>query len=439
MNTVCAVSTPHGKGGISVIRISGKDAIRITSAVTESKKSIEEAESHTVIFAKAVHDGKYIDECLVSVFREPNSFTGEDVCEISCHGSIISVSRIMEALIENGASPAGKGEFTKRAFMNGKMSLTQAEAVSDIIEAKTDSALYAAVNRLEGGISKPIQETREILLDILAQTAADGDFPEEDIEIISKETLYNELKKAEMSLSDLKDSAKCGIALNNGIICAICGIPNTGKSSILNALLDKKKAIVTDVAGTTRDVVEDWTDIEGIPVKLGDTAGIRESGDKVEKIGIEMSYNYIKNADICVFVTEAGRNLTDEEIKISKEIKCPCIYVGNKTDLKRETRDDFLGVSAINGNNIEVLKKKIAEIAGGGISKAMISNERQLEAVIKALKSVKRAIKSMEDGFFSDIVSIDIEEAVASLGEAEGISVNQETVNRVFEKFCIGK
>lgn len=439
MDTVCAVSTPRGKGGISVIRVSGKAAIDITASIFRSKKNIKDALSHTVTYGICENNGKDIDECLVTVFREPNSFTGENVCEISCHGGMLSTERIMEALIEHGASPAGRGEFTKRAFMNGKMSLTQAEAVNDIIEAKTDSALWAAVNRLEGGITKPIISVREKLLDLLAAIQVSSDFPEDDIDDFAGGDLLKQLSEIENELLTLKNSAKRGAALNNGIVCAICGIPNTGKSSLLNALILKNKAIVTDIAGTTRDVVEEWIDIEGIPVKLGDTAGIRESGDKIESIGIEMSVEYIKNSDICIFVTEAGREINDEEKKILENINVPFIKVGNKTDIKPETRDNFIGISAKKNIGIEKLKKEISHIIGDEQPKAMIANERQFDAVMKALKAVRRAIKGINEGFFSDLASIDVQDAVSALGEAEGISVNQETVNRIFEKFCLGK
>ncbi len=439
MDTVCAVSTPRGKGGISVIRVSGKDAIDITASIFRSKKDIRNAATHTVTFGVCENNGHEIDQCLVTVFREPESFTGENVCEISCHGSVISVERIIDALIENGASPAGRGEFTKRAFMNGKMSLTQAEAVNDIINAKTDGALWAAVNRIEGGIAKPIIEIREELLELLAAIQVSTDFPEDDIDAFAGGELSEKLENIKSKLEKLKSTARRGEALNNGIICAICGIPNTGKSSLLNALLEKRKAIVTDTAGTTRDVVEEWIDIEGIPVKIGDTAGIRESSDNIESMGIEMSVEYIKNADICIFVTEAGRELTKEEEKIISEINVPYLKVGNKTDIHEEKRSDYIGISAKKSIGIEELKKKISALAGDEEPSGLIANERQFEAVVKALSAVKRAIKGIEDGFFSDLASIDIQEAVGHLGEAEGISVNQETVNKIFEKFCLGK
>ncbi len=438
--TICALSTPYGRGGIAVIRVSGEAAIEKTAAIFKSKKSITEAASHTVTFGRIICDGAVIDEGLATVFRAPNSFTGENVCEISVHGGIVGVNRIIDALIGQGCSMAEPGEFTKRAFMNGKMSLTQAEAVKDIIDAGTDGALWAAVNRLEGGITKPICEIREQLLRLLAAIQVSSDFPEDDIEDFSGEKITDSLNAALTRLNALKSTSRRGEALRNGVSCAICGIPNTGKSSLLNALYEKQKAIVSNTAGTTRDVVEAWIDVEGVPVRLGDTAGIRESSDSIEKIGVEMSLDYIKEADICIFLTEAGRKLTPEEEEILGKIHCPVIKAANKCDIKPDGRENYIPISAQNNIGIDEIRRLIAKRLGimdcGG---AVIANRRQLEAVTRASEAVERALRSVEDGFFSDLAAIDVGEAVAALGEAEGMSINDETVNKIFEEFCLGK
>ena len=438
--TICALSTPYGRGGIAVVRVSGSKALEITSKIFMSKKPLGQAASHTVTFGRIVDGEIQLDQALVTVFRSPNSFTGEDVCEISCHGGTVVVNKIIDLLIEKGCEMAQPGEFTKRAFMNGKLSLTEAEAVKDVIDARTDGALWAAVNRLEGGITGPICEMREKLLHLLAAIQVASDFPEEDVEDFSGSDLYADLDKIYDELGKLKNSARRGEALREGITCAICGIPNTGKSSLLNALYEREKAIVTDLAGTTRDVVEAWIDLEGIPVKLGDTAGIRESGDRVEKIGVEMSLDYIRQADICLFVTEAGRTLTPDEEEILSSIKCPIIKIANKIDKNNDIQNNYIGISAKENIGIDKIKEEIIMTLGlmatGG---SVIANRRQLQAVVRAMEAVGRAKNSVENGFYSDLAAIDVREAVEALGEAEGLSVNQETVNKIFEEFCLGK
>ncbi len=438
--TVCALSTPYGRGGIAMIRVSGPDAVDITSKIFYSKRPLKDAASHTVTFGRIRNGENTVDQVLVTLFRGPGSFTGEDVCEISCHGGMVIVNNIIDLLTENGCAMAMPGEFTKRAFLNGKLSLTEAEAVKDVIDARTDGALWAAVNRLEGGISEPITEIREKLLKLLASVQAATDFPEDDVETFTGTPLDAELKKIEEELNILKSSARRGEALREGLSCAICGLPNTGKSSLLNALYERDRAIVTDIAGTTRDVVEAWIDVDGIPLRLGDTAGIRETGDAVERLGVEQSLSYIRQADICLFVTEAGRPLTTEEEGILASVTCPVIKLANKTDINEDVPDGYIGVSAKNKIGMENVKRAIVEALGlsssGG---AMIANRRQLEAVTRAARAVGRALGSLNSGFYDDLAAIDMREAVEALGEAEGLTVDQETVNKIFEEFCLGK
>ncbi len=439
MSTICALSTPYGRGGIAVIRVSGERAVELTAEVFRSKKSLLTAQSHTVTFGKTVDESGVIDECLVTVFRAPRSFTGENVCEISCHGGMVGVNRIIDALISRGCVLAQPGEFTKRAFMNGKLSLTQAEAVKDIIDARTDGALWAAVNRLEGGISKPINEIRDELVKLLAAIQVSADFPDDDVEDFAGGALSEKINGMIGRLRRLSGSFRRGEALRNGVFCVICGVPNTGKSSLLNAIYGRERAIVTPEAGTTRDLVEVWTDIEGVPVRLGDTAGIRQAGG-VEEIGVRLSLSSIKEADICVFVTEAGRPLTPEEEDILASIPCALIKAANKCDLARDGRDDYFKISAKTGFGVEELRGEIVRRLGlmdGG--SAPIANRRQLEAVTRAAEALERAAASLGDGFYSDLAAVDIADAIAALGEAEGLSLNQEVVDKIFEDFCLGK
>lgn len=438
--TICALSTPYGRGGIAVIRVSGPEAAEFTEKIFKSKKPLSEAASHTVTFGKLVWEGQVLDEALVTLFRAPRSFTGENVCEISCHGGTVVVNRVIDALLGAGCVLAEPGEFTKRAFMNGKLSLTQAEAVKDIIDARTDGALWAAVNRLEGGISAPIRKIRGELLHLLASIQAASDFPEDDIEDFSGGDVAAELSETLSELVRLKNTSRRGEALRDGVFCVICGIPNTGKSSLLNALCGRERAIVNTAAGTTRDVIDVWTDIEGIPVRLSDTAGIRESGDSIEREGVRLSRDSIRAADICIFLTEAGRPLTSEEEDLLASIPCAVIKAANKCDLNGETREGYIPISAKNNTGIEALRSAIiAELGLMNSGGAVIANRRQREAVGRAAAAVERALAALAEGFYGDIAAIDIADAVSALGEAEGMTVSDEVVDEIFREFCLGK
>lgn len=441
MDTICAVATPRGKGGISVIRVSGDDAFKITGKIFKSKKDIEKAEGYTILYGSIYDGNTKIDEVLVSVFRAPKSFTGENICEISCHGGVLVTETILDLLIKNGAYLADKGEFTKRAFMNGKMSLTQAEAVHDIIEAKTKKGAEAAVNRLNGSLTEKIVEIRDNIVKLLAMIQVSTDFPDEDIDAFADGSLDNLLTDYENELTKLLNSAKRGIYLSNGAKCAIVGIPNAGKSSLLNALLEEDKAIVTHIPGTTRDVVEGQCEIGGVLVNFSDTAGIRDTDDEIEKIGVNKAKNLIEDSDFVVFVTECGRelNIEEQEILALTENKNR-ILVLNKSDEKDENREGYITISAKEGTGIDILKNKIGEfLCENDENSTMIANERQRNAVYSALESVKRAKETLDEGFYSDLTVIDISLAAEALGEAEGMSINDEVVDRIFMEFCLGK
>ena len=441
MDTICAIATPRGKGGISVIRVSGDDAFKITKKIFKSKKDIEKAEGYTILYGFITDGENKVDEVLVSVFRAPKSFTGENVCEISCHGGVLVTETILDLLIKNGAFLADKGEFTKRAFMNGKMSLTQAEAIHDIIEAKTKKGIDAAVNRLGGSLTEKIVKIRDNIIKLLAMIQVSTDFPEEDIDAFADGSLIELLNEYEADLTKLLNSAKRGIYLSNGAKCAIVGIPNAGKSSLLNALVEEEKAIVTHIPGTTRDVVEGKCEIGGVLVNFSDTAGIRETEDEIEKIGVNKAKKLIDDSDFVVFVTECGRKLTkeEEEILALTEGK-KRILVLNKSDEAEELREGYITISAKEGFGIDELKKKMSEfLYENDENSAMLANERQRNAVFTALEAVKRAKSTLQEGFYSDLTVIDISLAAEALGEAEGMSVNDEVVDRIFMEFCLGK
>ncbi len=441
MDTICAIATPRGKGGISVIRVSGPEAFTITKKVFSSKKDIEKVEGYTIVYGNIEDRGEKVDEVLVSVFRAPKSFTGENVCEISCHGGVIVTERILGLLIDAGCALADRGEFTKRAYMNGKMSLTQAEAVHDIIEAKTKKGASLAINNLNGALTEKIKPLRDDIVKSLAMVQVSTDFPDEDIDSFQDGTLLEILDGFEMRLKELSDTANRGIYLSNGAKCAIVGMPNAGKSSLLNCLLEEEKAIVTHIPGTTRDVIEGKCDIDGVMVNFLDTAGIRETDDIIEKIGVDKSKKMIDESDFVIFVTESGRDLTDEEKEIYSLVKDKkTICVLNKSDKCDEERDGFITISAKTGAGVTILKNKISELLDKGVeSDAMIANERQREAVINASNSIKKAKETLKNGDFSDLAAIDMMYAAQSLGEADGQSINDEVVDRIFRDFCLGK
>jgi tRNA modification GTPase len=435
------VSTPRGTGGIAVIRVSGPDAFKITKKIFISKKDIEKAEGYTILFGHISDGEKKIDDVLVSVFRAPKSFTGENICEISCHGGVVVSQRILDLLVKNGAEYALPGEFTKRAFMNGKMSLTQAEAVHDIISAETISAADAAIDRISGGLSEKILTLRDKIIKLLAMIQVSTDFPDEDIDSFAGGKLDDILTECINELDELLKSAVRGIFLTKGASCVIAGLPNTGKSSLLNALLEEDKAIVTDIPGTTRDSVEGRCQIGGVTVNFQDTAGIRETEDIVEKMGVNKSKELIKKADFVIFLTESGRCLTKEENEILDEIGSKtCIKVLNKCDVISEKRDGYISISAKNSDGIDCVKKRIEEIVQSGDEcRGLIANERQRSSILSASNALKRAKKTLDDGFYSDLAVIDISECASDLGEAEGMSVNDEVIDRIFKDFCLGK
>lgn len=445
MRTIAAVSTPPGTGGIAVIRISGDEAFCVTDRIFsfQGAKRLFEVSANSVVFGRIIDENnKEIDQVLVSVFKAPHSFTGEDVVEISCHGGILIAKQVLRAVLKAGASLADRGEFSKRAFLNGKMDLAQAEGIIDLINASTEKGADAAVFQMEGRLSKDILSLRENLLNLAAHLEAAADFPEEDIPELSDDAVEESLKNAKTKLEKLIKTADYGKVLREGLPVAVIGKPNVGKSSILNYLAGQDRAIVTDIAGTTRDVIEEFIDIEGIPVRLMDTAGIHETEDVVEKIGVERSVKAAQDSALVLAVVDASKSLDekDEEILALAKEK-PHIIVLNKCDLDKKADIEGVEISAKSGDGMESLTQAILDFAqaGNNSDDSIITNERHLECLISCKEAIDRAYSSCEMGMPVDMLAIDIQEAIGNLGEITGQTVSQEIVDKVFHNFCLGK
>lgn len=451
-DTIAAIATPHGTGGISVIRISGDESIKICDKIfkAKSKKSLLDAKTHTIHYGNIVVNDDIIDEVLVSVMRAPNTFTREDTVEINCHGGLVVTEKVLLAVLSSGATLADPGEFTKRAFLNGRIDLSQAEAVIDIINSPSSLALSVAANQLGGALSSDINSLRDSLLEILAQINVAIDYPEEDIDYIAKETLINSLKTTKSRISDLLDTSYRGKLIRDGINTVICGKPNVGKSSILNLLARDSRAIVTDIAGTTRDVIEERITIGNIVLNVFDTAGIRNTDDTIESLGIDKSKECIKNAELVLFVADSVTGITEEDIEIFNSLdKKNVIVILNKSDIGNivpdKIFDDFsvINLSAKTGDGLDELSSEIEKMFNLGKITAKdnnaITNLRHKEALSSALTSISSAILALEDNIPYDIVSIDLTDCASFLGEITGKTVSDEIVDKIFARFCLGK
>ena len=441
--TIAAVSTPFGSGGIAVIRISGSDAFSICEKVFISKQKISDVKSHSFIYGKICDGEKVIDSGLCAVFKAPNSFTGENVVEINCHGGIKITSMVLEACLNAGAVLAEKGEFSKRAFINGKMDLSEAEAVIDLINAKTENSVLLAAGQLEGRVSTKINVIRDSLCGINAKILAVIDFPDEEIDEYQREDFLSVLSNKQAEIRNLADSFSVGKIYRNGLAVLLLGKTNAGKSSLLNSIIKENRAIVTDIAGTTRDVIEEFVDIKGVPVNLLDTAGIRETEDIVENIGVEKTKELINTADIIVCVTDGSRPKDKDDDEIFELIADKkVIYVKNKADLdnKFEENRDFINISCKTGEGIDLLCDEIYKRADVfSPDETLINNARHKACLEKAFQHIEDAKNGFNMGLPADIVSIDIESACMELGAISGISVSQDTVNHIFADFCVGK
>lgn len=454
-DTIAAISTPLGEGGIGIVRITGENSIDIADKVFKGKKKVSELKSHTINHGKVIDpvDGNMVDEVLLSVMRKPNTFTREDVVEINCHGGILPLKQILSIVLDNGARLAEPGEFSKRAFLNGRIDLAQAESIIDIIKSKTEKSLSIAVNNLEGSLSEDIKSIRTLLTNILARIEVNIDFPDEDPEAhIDTDELADRLEKIIVEIDRLLKSAGKGKIFREGLKAVIVGKTNVGKSSLLNCLLEEKRAIVTDVPGTTRDVIEEMLNFGGIPLKIIDTAGIRKTEDTVEKIGVERSRKSIREADLVIVVLDGVRGLSEEDMEIIKIIKNKKhIFLVNKIDLvddsvidkfENKLGEKCIPISAKKGSGLENVEAKIKEIVESEshkVGEALVTRSRHERALKDAREYLKESLKGIKEDVPFDIAAIDVREARNHLGEITGDTVSEDILDKIFSEFCIGK
>lgn len=455
-DTIAAIGTALSNSGISIIRISGKDSLNIIRKIFVSNSKIM---PNNIIYGKIVENGKVVDTVLVSYFKNPKSYTGEDVCEINCHGGVQITREILQLVLENGARLAEPGEFSKRAFLNGKMDLTKAEAVINLINSKNTTQARIAANNLEGDLYKKIKEVREELIELMAHIEVSVDYPEYDYDEVENDNVISLLNKKIIEINNILSTYEQGKYIKDGVNVVILGKPNVGKSSLLNTLSRSQKAIVTEIPGTTRDVIEERINIGNIILNLSDTAGIRKTDDFVEKIGVKRSIEKIDEADLVIYLLNVESDIDDEDKEILSKIQnkgIKLITVINKIDkgqklkfnsvldeLKRFDVNEVIKMSVLNNEGIDELKNKIEEIFNTNDldfeNELIITNERHRDLLNKSKEYLEVAKKEIEDNEPIDIVSIVIKNATKSLGEIIGADVNQDIVNKIFEKFCLGK
>jgi len=449
--TIAALATPHGVGGIAVIRVSGDRAVEICDRIFKGKKPLKDAESHTVSYGHIIDkNGDRIDEVLVTLMRAPRTYTREDVVEISTHGGISASGQVLHALIEAGAYPAEPGEFTKRAFLNGRIDLSQAEGVIDIINAKTALTQKNALSQAEGKLSVKINEIRQQLVHLAARMQVAIDYPDEDLEDITLSGIEQELRTSLFSVDKLLSTAQSGKVLKEGIKTAIVGKPNVGKSSLLNCLAGEERAIVTDIAGTTRDIIEEFVNLAGVPLRLLDTAGIRDTCDAVEQIGVQRSKRAVDEADLVLLVCDTTREFEEEDkalFDMTEDKKR--IIIANKTDkephsdAKNSIFENAVRISAKTGEGIDGLAdiiKSMYDIGRiGQNDEVVLTNLRHVAALTDGKNAIKRAVDAVISGLPQDLAALDIYEAIDSLGKITGDTVSEDIVSEIFHNFCVGK
>ncbi|MEG0613739.1 MAG: tRNA uridine-5-carboxymethylaminomethyl(34) synthesis GTPase MnmE [Clostridium sp.] len=454
-DTIGAISTSIGEGGLAVIRVSGDKSKKLVDNIFRAKNgnSIMDMKTYTMRYGYIVdNNDNHIDEVIISFMKGPRSFTAEDTIEINCHGGVVATNKVLETVIKQGVRLAEPGEFTKRAFLNGRIDLSQAEAVIDIINAKTELSMKSALMQSEGVISKEIKDLRESLISTIAHIEATVDYPEDDLEEVTAEMAIKDLNIVRMEIKRLIDTAEEGKILREGLSTVIVGKPNVGKSSLLNALTKENRAIVTDIPGTTRDVIEEYINISGVPIKIIDTAGIRDTEDVVEKIGVEKSKEKIESADLIILILDSSNELSNEDKEIIKYItdKKYMILLNKsdlnmqvaKADLKYLNCNNMFSISAKTGEGIDEVRTSIKELFFKGeisTNNVIITNTRHKEALFRAYESIDSAIEILKNTFAIDLASIDVRNAWSFLGEITGDSLEENIIDKIFKDFCLGK
>ena len=458
-DTIAAISTPMGEGAIAIVRLTGDDAVSIADRVfrSPSKKALTDVPTHTIHYGNIVDPKteQTVEEVMVSIMRAPKTFTREDVVEINCHGGIASVNRVLELVLTNGARLAEPGEFTKRAFLNGRIDLSQAEAVMDLIRAKTDRAMNVALGQMEGRLSKLIKRLRQEILETLAHVEVNIDYPEyDDVEEMTHQILVEKAKYVQKEIEKLLQTSQQGKILREGLSTVIIGRPNVGKSSLLNSLVQENKAIVTDIPGTTRDVIEEYVNVRGVPLRLVDTAGIRETEDIVERIGVERSRQVLKEADLILLVLNYNENVSEEDRQLFEAVRgMDYIVIVNKTDLLQQIDLDevtqlasgrpVVTTSLKEEKGIDDLEEAISSLFFSGNIQSgdltYVSNTRHIALLNQAKQAIEEALSGIEQGVPIDIVQIDLTRSWELLGEIIGDAVHESLIDQLFSQFCLGK
>lgn len=454
-DTIAAISTAIGEAGIAIVRMSGDDSVNIIDEIFKSAsgKKMAEAENRKFLYGHIVDGDKQIDEVLVVKMKGPHSYTAEDIVEIHCHGGVVSVKRILNLILSKGARLAEKGEFTKRGFLNGRIDLTQAEAVIDMIKAKTDLSFDMGLNQLSGALSEVLNKLKDELVSMQALIVANIDFPDEDIEDAAYNDLIERSNKILDKMDNLLDNSKNSRLLRDGINTVILGKPNVGKSSLLNGLLKYDRAIVTDIAGTTRDIIEDYINLDGVLLKITDTAGIRETEDEVEKIGVNIAREKLKEADLVIAIFDISREFDKDDEEILNLIKDKKhITILNKDDLEQKIsdeeiekyfKDDYLRLSVMENESVKKIENLIIDLFFDGelqiSSDSVLSNLRHINALKEAKKSLLEVNESLKKKVFLDLIEVDLENVIGHISEITGTITTEDILDRVFSDFCIGK